>query len=661
MRYAGMGALLIAWATTAFVDAHATTVFPKEQKCPVCCETFITTAIGSYSSYGEPARDLSDSSFARFGGVEVCPYCLFSALKPDFKTLPAKECSALRSQMPPSCVSVQEPERAALRASSDNAWLRGKDFFGHLLARHCSAWRKQDSQRDQRLLRHLYYATNVQGCEDLHRYYRKECITALTSLLASRAYEDGEQAVFTYLLGELTRLDGRHQEAVRIFGDAARLAKALPRAKGGDDKSYEWVGEWAFEQTCRIQFLTNSVPELAAYMNAPESSMNAPESRQDEPDSKRERARTVALQMLAARQDPEAWAALATYVMQDPWRLEALASLTRLTADELKRDGRLWAWVEQRYQEALRRTEKSGQDADLIWVRTRNRFRRLFDESEWEFDGSERDAKTLAAAFTNHVPACTVRRYEVQPGDTLTSIGAKQGLSVERLLDLNPAIKNMDKLTPPMGVQYLTMPYEWPEERVLINLSRLLHAGDTHAISFFLSWAETVGERSFEQSYCRIAENLSALSKVTSAWRVPPQDRLATNRQQELIHDCLALIHGGPAAGPKIIRRLEAGKQAEVAVVLACLEAIESPQAKDVVFDRLRKGYDADFDAPALGYLTAVATTNDLPALKKIAMARCPALKGDRSQHMNGFKRQDVEAAMLRIRLRDVVKRSIGQ
>lgn len=653
MRYAVIGSLLATWLTMPLTDAHATTVFPEEQKCPVCNETFITTAIGSYSSFGEPERDLSDAPFVRFDGVEVCPYCLFSSLKSDFEALSALERNVLRLKTPPTLVALQEPERATLLAHSADAWLRGEHFFGHLLARQCYSWRKKDRKRDMRLLLHLYYSAKWERCEDLCRYYRKQCVAFLSSLLADRTYKGAEEAVHTYLLGELTRLEGRDQEAVGLFAKATKLARALPKPKNEEDDSHDWVEVWAFEQTCRIQFVTNSVNTLALFINTPES-------KADDKDYRRETERNVAIQTLGARQDPEAWTALAEYVMKDPWRLDTLDSLIPLTAEKLKIDVRLWKWVEQRYQEALRRTAKPEQDVDLIWIRTKNRFRRLFNEPEWDFRGSETDANTLGAALAVQSFDFTQRRHEVEPGDTLTSIGLKYGLDVERLLELNPKIENQDKIASPMDVKCLKMPCAWPEHRVLGNLDRLFRAGHTNAISFFLGWTETVGKHSFEEFDYRIARCLSGLSEVTPSWRVPPQDRLGANRQQKIIHDCLALIHGEADAGQNLLPYIDSTNKSEVVVVLASMTAIRDPSAKKAVLGRLKNKHDCDFDMHALDYLTAVATTNDIQTLKKIAIARCPNGKARDDRDMAGFHRKRIEEAILRISLRGVVQRSVG-
>ena len=93
LLFARFSAALVLSMTTT----RATTVYPEERNCPVCRESFITQALGSYSNFGEPERDLSDSPVFLFGGVEMCPYCLFASLKSDFDDVSARERARIRT------------------------------------------------------------------------------------------------------------------------------------------------------------------------------------------------------------------------------------------------------------------------------------------------------------------------------------------------------------------------------------------------------------------------------------------------------------------------------------------------------------------------------------------------------------------------------------
>lgn len=658
MRHAVFKWVVAALLAFHVIETLATTVYPREVKCPACKESFVAMSLGSYSTFGDPERDLSDSPGVAYGGAEVCPHCLFASLKTDFGTLSDKERDALNARLPQMRLNLQNPERQALLDLQSSGWFRDKDLLGLLLARECYSLREPNATRDMRLLLHFYYTTKGMRTPTLHEHYRRKCIDALSDLLSKKAYRGGEQAVMTYLLGEINRLDGRDEEAIRIFARAMKLAEALPRPKDEEDDPFAWMGIWAFEQTCRILFASNSVPVLASFVNAPE--------REEEgPGIKVETQRNVAMQILADRDDPEAWAVLADYVMRDPWRLDRLNSLVDLTSEKLKIDPRLWTWVGERYQEALQKTAKSERGVDLVWIRIKNRFGSLINEttsdngtSDWF--GSKADAEVLAKALEGRTFESFQNRYEVRPGDTLTSISSKHGISLKRLLELNPQIKNPDKIAVSMQIRTPNMPLGWTGRRVLANLAELIRAGDTNAISFFLGWTGPVDQQAFEESSFQIGRCLSALSAVASSWRVPPEDKLGASRQQTILRDCLALIHGDSDAARRLLPYVTSVKGLEVRVVMAGMKAAKCSLAKDAVFQWLRTNGCEDFDLYA-GYLAEIVTTNDFPVLREILPVRSSNTKPPWERKMTDYHRRDIEGVMLDIHLRDLLERSLGE
>lgn len=532
--------------------SSATTLFPAKQMCPVCGETFIATRVGSYSSFGEPERDLSDQPFVRFGGAETCPYCLFSSLKADFEDVSDDERAALQSMLPTARVRLQEFERKFFLESPRDMLLRAEWFFPLLLARECNGLRKKDGKRDAQLLLHLYYDTDRH--ETLHGFYRTQVIALLSSLLAEGEFNGGEEAVFTYLLGELNRLGGRDEEALQCFGKAEALVQSLPKPDEENEGSFEWVEQWAFEQSCRIRFVTNSVQCLAATLNAPE-------------------------------------------------------------------------------QEA--------------------------DEPEWYFSGSEDDARILANDSRGLPPKFPCRQHEVQPGDTLSSIAKSNRTSVSRLLELNPHIKDPDKIMPSMPIWTTETDLGWPEERVMASLDRLILDGNANAISFFLEWSRMIGPQSLKKSDWHIQRCFSALASATPVWRVPPREELDANRQQVLVRACLAMLRGDADACQELLPFIESKDSIELSVVFGCLKACRSDCAKEIVMQRLnREDYDKfDMLCRDLDYLSAVAGVDDLGALKKIARTRY-STPGQRSnEHMYDLGR--LEDAMLRIKLRAVIERTL--
>jgi hypothetical protein len=654
MRHAVFKWVVAALLAFHVIETLATTVYPREVKCPACKESFVAMSLGSYSTFGDPERDLSDSPGVAYGGAEVCPHCLFASLKTDFGTLSDKERDALNARLPQMRLNLQNPERQALLDLQSSGWFRDKDLLGLLLARECYSLRESNPTRDMRLLLHFYYTTKRTRPPTLHAYYRRKCIDALSDLLSKKAYRGGEQAVMTYLLGEINRLDGRDEEAIRIFARAMKLAEALPRPKDEEDDPFAWMGIWAFEQTCRIQFASNSVPVLASFVNAPE--------REEEgPGIKVETQRNVAMQILADRDDPEAWAVLADYVMRDPWRLDRLDSLVDLTSEKLKIDPRLWTWVGERYQEALQKTAKSERGVDLVWIRIKNRFGFVAPRTSSDTSALEDyPEQALARVLEGRTFESFLIQYEVRPGDTLTSVGSKHGISVERLLELNPQIATPDKIAVSMQVRTLSMPLGWPESRVLENIAWLIRAGDTNAISFFLGWTGTVDQQAFEESSFQIGRCLSALSAVASSWRVPPENKLGANRQQTILRDCLALIHGDSDAARRLLPYVTSEKGLEVRVVMAGMKAAKCSLAKDAVFQWLRTNGCEDFDLYA-GYLAEVCTTNDFAALREILPVRSSNTKPPWERKMTDYHRRDIEGVMLDIHLRDLLERSLGE
>ena len=651
------GQVIIVWVVAALLVFHAietlaATVFPKEVKCPACREPFMTLALGSYSSFGDPERDLSDSPGVAYGGAEVCPHCLFSSLKADFGSLADQERDALNARLPQMRLTLQDAERQSLLDPQSSGWLRSKSFLGLLLARECYSLREPNATRDMRLLLHFYYTTKGMRTPTLHEHYRRKCIGTLSGLFVKNAYRGGEQAVMTYLLGELNRLDGQNDEAIRLFSDAMKFAKALPAPKNVMD-SFAWVGAWAFEQTCRIQFATNSVSVLASFVNAPVLEENS--------DINVETQRNVAMQILAERGDPEAWAVLADYVMKDPWRLDRLDSLVDLTSAKLKIDPRLWAWVVERYQEARQKTATSERGVDHVWIRIKNRFGFVAPKTSSDTSALEDyPEQALARVLEGRTFESFLIQYEVRPGDTLTSVGSKHGISVERLLELNPQIATPDKIAVSMQVRTLSMPLGWPESRVLENIAWLIRAGDTNAISFFLGWTGTVDQQAFEESSFQIGRCLSALSAVASSWRVPPENKLGANRQQTILRDCLALIHGDSDAARRLLPYVTSEKGLEVRVVMAGMKAAKCSLAKDAVFQWLRTNGCEDFGLYA-GYLAEVCTTNDFAALREIIPARPANTKPPWERKMTDYHRRDIEGVMLDIHLRDLLERSLGE
>ena len=636
--------------------ARATTVFPEERNCPVCRESFITKALGSYSNFGEPERDLSDSPVFLFGGVEMCPYCLFASLKSDFDDVSARERARLRTKTPFTRVTLQASEQAALLADPRGVDTIGRGLLNLWLARESYALRAADDKRDMRMCLQLYYASKRADHDVLLKYYRGECVEKLTLLLGDGTYRGEEKAVMTYLLGELTRLDGQGDKAIILFEEVMRLVKAPAGPQDENPAAYAWVWRWAFEQFCRIHFSRRPAKELGPFVNSPQAA-----KKEDQPIG--EIQRNVAIQSLADRTDVDAWTILADYTMQDVKRLDELDSLIKLTPEKLKIVPRFWDWVQQCYAQAREKVAASGHDADIVWIRINNGLTSLFEAREWSFFGSEDDARQLSAALVQHPWARTSRQHAVQAGESLGAIGARNGTSVERLLELNPQITNADEIKPAMEIHWLDMPCGWSEAHVLANLDRLIGQGDANAIEFILRWLETTGKHSLKTHSFRIGQCLEALSKEPDKWKVPPKEVFSVNGQREVLWNCLAVVHGSRETVQRLLPVIASKNEAEVLIALQALQAIKSPLAKELVLGFLNTP-DCDFMVSAVGhsYLSAVAAANDLPNLKDLAKALCPKLDGRGAENnMGAYRREDMESTIREVLLRDVLSGSLGK
>ena len=67
MRHAVFKWVVAALLAFHVIETLATTVYPREVKCPACKESFVAMSLGSYSTFGDPERDLSDSPGVAYG------------------------------------------------------------------------------------------------------------------------------------------------------------------------------------------------------------------------------------------------------------------------------------------------------------------------------------------------------------------------------------------------------------------------------------------------------------------------------------------------------------------------------------------------------------------------------------------------------------------
>ena len=134
-------------------------------------------------------------------------------------------------------------------------------------------------------------------------------------------------------------------------------------------------------------------------------------------------------------------------------------------------------------------------------------------------------------------------------------------------------------------------------------------------------------------------------------------------RMGEIIRDSLAVLHGSREAEQRLLSALGSKDGSTVFVALEGLSAIKSSLAKTAVMDWLKGGESESMVRYAgHSYLSAVATANDLPALKAIAKALCPKLEGrGAANNMGAYRREDMESTIRAVLLRDVLSGSLAK
>ena len=219
--------ILIAFCVMSLLhgrQARATTVYADAQKCPVCKDTFIRTAIGSYNSFGAKYYDLRHLPvFGLFGGTLMCPYCLYTSMECDFENLSFAERRELRKWTADIDLSLTDLEREILEA---DGYRRLPTSL--ILARNAYARRKPDPRIQAQLALAFYYGSSEESDPKLHPVYRRQAIQQIRSTLGANKYDVKERAVMTYLMGELLRLDGQDENALAAFKQASRLSKRKP-------------------------------------------------------------------------------------------------------------------------------------------------------------------------------------------------------------------------------------------------------------------------------------------------------------------------------------------------------------------------------------------------------------------------------------------------
>lgn len=230
----------------------ATSVTVGEHQCPICERKLKKTVVMSFSQFGEPARDFSDSpQFSLFGDTLVCPWTLFASLESDWEIEDPVEKARLREflKKSPKTIRLTKAEFALSQEVEVPGQIRNL-----LWARTCYDYRGVELDRSRFMALKLFYLTASDAPEEnlWHGHYREEAIKVLAAEAKRDSLSEELRITFTYLKGELLRQAGRKDEA------RAALKKSKTMAEASESGEDDWLAKWAAEQLAII--LVNETP-----------------------------------------------------------------------------------------------------------------------------------------------------------------------------------------------------------------------------------------------------------------------------------------------------------------------------------------------------------------------------------------------------------------
>ncbi len=224
--------------------ARGTTVEPVDHTCPICGTVSITMQLGSYSQFGEPAHDLSDSPQFSFYGVNVCPNDLFASWESNWDEVGPEDKAKLSEFLKHPAVVLTAQEKAIVGDHLEE--LRSSGWWEELWARSCDEIRKPDPRHRWRTAIAMNYtglAVTSEWEKKLATHYREQAILELKAATTSSWATDVEKRISSYLQAELTRQAGRGDEAKALFSKVISYEKTLP-----PDEDFAWIARWAQAQ-----------------------------------------------------------------------------------------------------------------------------------------------------------------------------------------------------------------------------------------------------------------------------------------------------------------------------------------------------------------------------------------------------------------------------
>jgi hypothetical protein len=308
-------------------------------RCPVCQEEFVghvppgPAAGGAGSGHGLMPRYLSEprersgiATAGYFPGAErifTCPHCLYSAAEPTFGGIDPGE----KARIGHALAALSFPAEGEQREID--------------IARICETERSPDARRALDLELHAYFLPGHERTMEDRRQLRASIVRALRAGPAS----DHDRARLTYLAGEVTHQMGEASDARRLLAAASRIARSLDAAspEGGTGDDVRWVTGWSAAQLRRIEMQSRTAGDLASLAQAARP-MTPGDGRWPPPGDAE-----IAVQVLAGRDDREAWAVLESFAGGDAEKLHDLVRITDLDPERMRLAPGLHALAEDRY------------------------------------------------------------------------------------------------------------------------------------------------------------------------------------------------------------------------------------------------------------------------------------------------------------------------
>lgn len=226
--------------------------------CPVCGKESATILVQGYSSFEEPARDLSgDPKFTVFGGVETCPWDMYSAWQGEWEIEGEDEREKLKGFLETKDLKIELTKKEFELAGGADPPERIRRM---LWVRTCNARRIPATDREWFTAMQLFYQTKSMEEGRWHEHFRTEAIRRLEEREEDESLGRNKQVVAGYLKAELLRQEGSVDSAEEGF------RKVVASCQDERIEDSEWLIEWSKEQLIQIEAARADTSELTSWV-----------------------------------------------------------------------------------------------------------------------------------------------------------------------------------------------------------------------------------------------------------------------------------------------------------------------------------------------------------------------------------------------------------